>query len=373
MRNSKNVIAAVVCLGALASALLFVRRPAEAPRPAPGPAPAGLRARWPAQQRLDYTLSWHARTSGEIAPGNANQDGTLLNLAATVEGEVSLERAGGTEQEQQVALSYTRFDKFSFDMQGQEAQAQLEQMSKQLAGQAAFLTIDERGRIGSIAFPPEMQPAARSVLRALALQLGYTLPAGDEVSWEADEEDTVGEAHVRYRRGAGELAREPLAFNKLDVVRGPLDGKQELRGGALIALDSSGLPISIDETTDAVYTRPARRSRRSTRAESFFAAPQGRGQESTARSPAGRRARAAAAAPRVESTIPSGSGAAISACRKAWPPRTCCRCSSASRRAPAPATSTWCAPRPICACIRTRCRWCWPSSQRPSCRCVGAG
>ena len=260
MNTSKKIIAGILAVTTIATLLvvtLFRGGARPVPPTARGASAAGPRVHWPENKRYAYTLSWRASTSGQVAAGGAgNKEGTSLSMEANVDGEIALQRAGGADSAQVIALSYTRFDKFSFDMQGQESQASAEQITKSLAGQTAFLTIDQRGRVGAIAFPPEMEPTVRTALRSLALQLGYTLPEGDEASWEADEADSLGEVHVRYQRGANELARQPVAFNTLDLVHGPLDGKQTVRGGTLIAVDENGVPLSFDETIDATYVKP---------------------------------------------------------------------------------------------------------------------
>jgi HEAT repeat protein len=60
---------------------------------------------------------------------------------------------------------------------------------------------------------------------------------------------------MRYRAGDRELARELVAFTSLDAAPGTLDGTQKIAGGAILILDVARLPVSIDETVDASYTR----------------------------------------------------------------------------------------------------------------------
>ncbi len=260
MNNHKRLIAGILAITTIAAllALTLFRGGARPVSPAArGVSAAGQRVHWPENKRYDYTLSWRASTSGQVAAGGAgDKEGTSLSMEADVAGEIALQRAGGTDSAPLIALTYTRFDKFSFDMQGQDSQASAEQITRAIAGQTAFLSIDDRGRVGAIAFPPEMAPTVRTALRSLALQLGYTLPEGDETSWEADEADALGEVHVRYQRGVNEFARQPVAFNTLDLVHGPLDGKQTVRGGTLITVDENGLPLSFDETIEATYLKP---------------------------------------------------------------------------------------------------------------------
>ncbi len=254
MRSWKKIVA-LACLAA-AAAVLFLRS-TPAPKPAePRSAQTGLRVHWPEGRRLTFALSWTAKTTGEMAPGVDGKGSQIIALESAVDGEIAMERVAGTPGHAQVALSYSRFDKFSFGMQGQEAKGDLSQLSAALAGQPAFLDVDDRGRITSIAFPAAMQAATRSVLRGLALQLRYTLPATATGEWEAAEQDSLGEVRVRYREGEGEMAREPLAYRTLDAVEGTLVGRQALIGGAVIRLDAAGLPLSIEEIVDASYTRP---------------------------------------------------------------------------------------------------------------------
>jgi hypothetical protein len=211
--------------------------------------------RWPADQRLVYALSWSAKTSGEVAPGkNGEAKSTELSLESSVEGEITLQLAGRAAGMAQVALTLSRLDKLSFGMDG-HATAGDPAAARGLLGQTAFLSIDDRGRVQSVAFPPQMAADARLALRSIALELGYTLPEVDEDTWEAEEADALGQARMRYRAAGNELAREPISFTALDAVPGALDGAQRISGGALLGLDAAGLPLSIEETIDAAYTR----------------------------------------------------------------------------------------------------------------------
>src|SRR5262249_35110699 len=116
-------------------------------------------------------------------------------------------------------------------------------------------SIDDRGRVQSVAFPPRMAADARQALRSIALELGYTLAERGEEEWEAQEAGALGQSRVRYRAAGDELVREPLAFISLDAVQGALDGAQRLGGGALLKLDAGAVPLNIEETVDASYTR----------------------------------------------------------------------------------------------------------------------
>ena len=256
MRTRTKAAVAATCLLLAAAAFLLPRsRPAQRPAVS-SVATRGPRVDWPEAKRFTYALSWTAKTGGEVAPGQDGKTNQSLSMESTAAGEIALERAGGSRSRAQVALSWTRLDKVSFGMQGQQAAGDLSQLSAALVGQTAFLEIDDRGRIGEISFPPEMSPSIRQILRSLALELRYTLPEVEANDWDAVERDSLGELSVRYRMGQKDLAREPIAYQLLDAVSGALAGKQELRGGAVISLDAANLPVSIEEATSAVYTKP---------------------------------------------------------------------------------------------------------------------
>lgn len=202
-----------------------------------GAAEPGPRVVWPEGSRYTYSVSWRVK--------NGKKE-------SSIDGEIALERTTGTPERMQVALSWTRVDRFSNGLQGKAATAD----PQPVAGQTAILEIDDRGRIGRIAFSPGTNPSTQASLNALALELRYTLPEGDASEWEAVERDPLGEAQVHYRAGLREMARESIRYRQLDAVMGELDGKQELKGGAVIGLDSRGVPLSIEETAGAAYTRP---------------------------------------------------------------------------------------------------------------------
>src|SRR5262249_28554799 len=142
-----------------AVAVTLVLRGGPPPRPAAGAAQAGPRVAWPEGKRFTYQVSWRAKTGGEIAPATDGRSSQNLALESAVDGEIALERAGGAGKHALVALSWTRLEKFSFGMQGHDAEGDKEQVVKSLVGQTAFLDIDDRGRIDDIAFPQEMAPS----------------------------------------------------------------------------------------------------------------------------------------------------------------------------------------------------------------------
>jgi hypothetical protein len=257
--RSKTVIIAAIILVMAAGALVLRRGPAARPAAGSGVAQAGSgpRVKWPVGKRYTYAVSWQAKTGGEVAPGQDGKTSQALAMESDAEGEIALERASGAGSRARVALSWTRLDSFSFGMQGKQAQGDKAEVARALQGQTAFLEIDDRGRIGEIAFPPEMNPSVRAILRSLALELRYTLPEQEVSEWEAAERDSLGEVRNRYRGSRKELAREPLAYQRLDVVDGALTGEQKLRGGAVLALDQDGVLLSIDETIGASYRRSA--------------------------------------------------------------------------------------------------------------------
>ena len=250
--NRRIRVAAVVVLLAVVAALMLRGGPASRPAAV---SQRGQRVRWPEGKRFTYSLVWHAKTGGEVSPGQDGKASQSLAFESEAEGEVALERAGGVPSRQAVAMTITRFDKFSFSMQGQDAKGDHGQVAAGLVGQTAFLEVDERGRIGEIGFPPEMNPQVRAILRSLALELRYTLPETDVAAWEALERDSLGEVWLRYRASQAELLREPVSYRELDAVHGALQGKQEVRGGAVLSLDGSGVPLAIDETVGASYSR----------------------------------------------------------------------------------------------------------------------
>ncbi|MBS2022706.1 MAG: hypothetical protein JST92_09870 [Deltaproteobacteria bacterium] len=253
--RTKSVIAAAVLV--VVAAGFFFSRSGPTPRPTASAASRrGARVLWPEGKRYLYSLSWRAKTAGEISPGKDAQTNQDLTLESSIEGEIALERASGSSSHAVVALSWTRLDHATFGAQGQEAQGDLKQLSAQLVDQVAFLDIDDRGRVNDIAFPTEMNPSVRAILRSVALELRYTLPELEVAEWEATERDSLGELAVKYKSGAKELAREAVKYLQLDAVHGPLTGPQELRGGAMLTLDENHLLTNLQEAFSAVYTRP---------------------------------------------------------------------------------------------------------------------
>lgn len=238
-----GTIVAILVVGA---ALLL--KPREQ-RP-PAAQSVSRQVKWPDGKRLTYSVSWQAHTASQIAPDEGGVSSKALAMDSNVEGEIVLARSGAT-----LALAYTRFDKFAFSMQGNEAPADLEQVQKVLGGQPAFLEIDGQGRIVSVAFPEGMPPTVSSALRSLAIQLGYVLGEGGE--WTAQERNSLGEVRSRYRRQGRELSRQPEAMVSLEAIPGALEGKQEVHGGASIVVDEDGVPVSIDESVAVSYTRKA--------------------------------------------------------------------------------------------------------------------
>ncbi len=264
---------AVLFLGLVALTALTVRM-VNPPRPIPGTngaasastgkgAPgAAARVRWPEGRRYRYALDWTAKTASEIAPGGAagaKAAPQQLQLESSIGGEIALQGMGAGEGDaQQVALDFVRVDRFSLSINGKESGGAADKLSAALAGQTAMLTVDARGRIGAIAFPEDIDPGVAGALRSLALELGYSLPDSADVSaWEADEPCPLGQARVRYRRGAdGELVREVVEYSKLDANGSePLDGEQSLRGGATLSLDADGTPAQLGESSAVSYAR----------------------------------------------------------------------------------------------------------------------
>jgi hypothetical protein len=250
-------IAAVALLAVIGVlALVFRGKLPESRQPAPGEARRAQRLAWPDGKRFTYAVSWRGRTGGEVAPGPDGKASQVLTMDASLDGELALERASARGGHTVVALAWTRVDKVSFSMQGHETGGDAAQVQAALAGQTAFLDVDEHGQIHDIGFPADMPPASRSTLRSVALELGYTLPEAESAEWDAVERDSLGDIQVHYRAAGAELLRQPVVYRQLDAARGQLDGKQELSGGAVIALDDSGVPVSIDEAVKVVYTRP---------------------------------------------------------------------------------------------------------------------
>src|SRR4051812_5838573 len=134
--NRRIVAGTIVAILVVGAALLLMPREQRAPVAAQN---ASRQVKWPDGKRLTYSVSWQAHTASQIAPDEGGTSSQALAMESNVEGEIALARTGAT-----LALSYTRFDKFSFSMQGNEAPADVEQVQKVLAGQPAFLEIDSQ-------------------------------------------------------------------------------------------------------------------------------------------------------------------------------------------------------------------------------------
>ncbi len=257
MGKRKAAVVSGVVLAAVLAGMFGARKSGGSARPAGEQVAArepGPRVKWPAG-RFAYSLSWTADTQGQVAE-SADQGPTLLALRAAIEGEIALERVGGGERGARLALSYTRIDKYAFSMQGNDSRASAAELARALVGKTAYLDVDERGRIESISYAEDADNGQRIALRSLALELNYTLPEAAAESWTAEEEGSLGRARVQYQKGASTLLREPLRYTRLDAAVEPaLAGAQELKGGAELALDGAGVPLSIDDSETVRYTR----------------------------------------------------------------------------------------------------------------------
>src|SRR5512140_3257243 len=130
--SRKSIVAIALC--AFLAAFFVLRR--ASPRPKAAQAASAQRVHWPADRRYTYALSWRATTGGDDGRS------TPLPMDSAVDGEIALERAGGTPGHAQVALYWSRIDRFSFTLQGHDAQGDAAEVAKALTGQPVFLEVD---------------------------------------------------------------------------------------------------------------------------------------------------------------------------------------------------------------------------------------
>jgi hypothetical protein len=251
MRRQTAVVLSALVLAGLVSSLVVSLQGKHAAQPAPTRAEgdlAPLRLRWPVGTKTRYSLSWNARTSGLVAPGQL-KDVRKLDFTSDTDAEIAVESLAERPGELEVAVSFEKVTRFDFRMAGQSATQDAAQAGEGLRGHRAFLTLSDRGEVRAIAFQASAGPEARSALKALAQQLSFTLPAGGETAWEADEPTGLGLLRVRYQRRGEVVQRTPVAFRSLDAVKGPLDGAQSLEGGATLRVDEQGLSALLDTET----------------------------------------------------------------------------------------------------------------------------
>ncbi|MBS2025003.1 MAG: HEAT repeat domain-containing protein [Deltaproteobacteria bacterium] len=258
LRNRILAVTALITVAAVVGSMVMhgaVSRRASKPGEAAAQSESllPLRVRWPAGVRTIYGVEWTARTHGLVAPTQLEQ-AKRLAFEAETQAEIAVDGLGEAGGEMELALSYASVKTFDFRMAGRSATTDAGKAGESLRGQRALLRVSDRGELRSIAFEPGTSPEVKSALKALAQELGFTLAPGGEQQWEAEEPVSLGVLQVRYTRHGEVVQRTPVAFKSLDAVRGALDGKQELEGGASVRVDDQGLAAILD-TESWSYTR----------------------------------------------------------------------------------------------------------------------
>ena len=92
MMSKKTRVAAALglCAAAVVVMMTLALRGGPAPRPAAGAAESGPRVVWPEGRRYTYSVSWRAKTGGEIAPGTDGKNSQVLSMESTIDGEIGL-------------------------------------------------------------------------------------------------------------------------------------------------------------------------------------------------------------------------------------------------------------------------------------------
>ena len=217
------------------------------------PPPVGPRVHFQPGQRWAYELDWAAKTSGQLAGA---QDASSVGLETHLTGELLLEVVTPHPEGALLAVSLSRIDRFDFAMQGQAAEPELEAVRTALVAHPAFVELDGRGRVRGLAFDPSASAPLRATLRAVVLELGFTLPQQANAEWDADEPNTLGTLSAHYVGSATDFVRTPGRYLTLDAVPGVLTGTEALSGKATLCLDADGTLRSLEDVQHVHYRRP---------------------------------------------------------------------------------------------------------------------
>jgi hypothetical protein len=117
-----------------------------------------------------------------------------------------------------------------------------------LAGQEAFVRVDARGQVQSIAYHRATPASTRELLRRMVEMMRVTLAAepGDK-TWTAREPTPNGLAHVRYEDQGEVLLRTRLSYDGLPSLGGPDEVNQQLSSHGRIEVSRAGRLQSIDD------------------------------------------------------------------------------------------------------------------------------
>ncbi len=245
---STRLIVLTAALCAIAAAVAFVIHPEGAPAASPP------RLHFVAGQQWAYQLDWQAQTSGQITGG---PDSRAVGMQSHVEGALQLEVVSAHPEGAQLAVRFSTLERFDFSMQGQAVSQDLAAVRADLVGQPAYFELDGRGRVSSLAFPPAASPTLRATMRAVVLELGFTLPEQTAPAWDAAEPNGLGSLRAHYVRSGSELVRTPIAYTRLDAAPGEVSGPQELSGHTVFALDPEGGLYSVEDEQRVTYRRSA--------------------------------------------------------------------------------------------------------------------
>jgi hypothetical protein len=204
-----------------------------------------VRFAWPAGKAWFYAVRWDARSrrstglgQGDIAGRTVlDADASLRSMGSDATGETTLVFALESIRDYEVHL-------------GQ--QDLLDDRDRELAmaallHQEAFVHVDSRGVVASIAYHAETPSTIRKQLEALVQMMRVTLPADGAASWSAEEPTPNGNAHVRYENEGDAITRRRLSYDGLAALVGPGEEGQTLSSRATIRLDPSGVLGTIDD------------------------------------------------------------------------------------------------------------------------------
>ena len=227
-------IALVAAIAVLVVGIAIATRPSKAPPPP---------ETWPADTVSTYAVDWRTRASASVAVQGKAELGS--DIAA--KGQLAIRSYGNKNGSTLLGMKWTKVDAASAIAMGRELVSGAE-LAKQLADADTIVAVDAVGRVLDVRFSAGTTPLARSVLRALVLEVCAEIAAA---SGEGDVETALGHAQVTRTDGGAQVMTRRTRYDSLaafpDGVDPTAEGTLDANGEVDVGADNAIVAIKSNE------------------------------------------------------------------------------------------------------------------------------